>query len=310
LTDEQREVLLDVVQELRERLEERRRAPVQAPPPVQVPQTGDNFFTWVIAALGGAQPITAQPSGCDVEISMSASADPSVAQVGESVDLNYTVTNPGTVPLVDVQVEAALPDGLTFVSASSGGSVEPDSGYIAWQVPSGLDAGGTTTLSVSALIGGPGNFENNACSAGQDSAGNEVIDCASTIVSAGVPTPTATVTVTATPTATATITVTVTPTITVTPTVMGTPTLVTTATATPGPAQPIATPPTPRPEQPIAPTPTPVPPAPEQPIVTPPEPEPAPPIVIPPEPEPAPPIVIPPEPEPAPAPAPEPGPGP
>jgi hypothetical protein len=37
----------------------------------------------------------------------------------------------------------------------------------------------TLALSVSATTSGPGNLENHACSAGQDAAGNEVMDCAS-----------------------------------------------------------------------------------------------------------------------------------
>ena len=44
---------------------------------------------------------------------MAVSADPSVAQVGEAVDLTYTVTNPGTVPLVDV---AGLKPGVAMLS--------------------------------------------------------------------------------------------------------------------------------------------------------------------------------------------------
>ena len=157
LTDPQREIIAEAVQQLRERRAERERAPVQAPP-VQLPLGADNLFTWVIAAFGAAQPVSPQGSGCDVEISTTVSADPTVAQVGDAVDLSYTVANPGTVPLVDVQVASALPDGLAFVSATNNGAVDPGSGYVEWAVGSGLDAGASTTVSVAAVISGPGNL--------------------------------------------------------------------------------------------------------------------------------------------------------
>jgi uncharacterized repeat protein (TIGR01451 family) len=63
---------------------------------------------------------------------MAVSAEPSVAQVGDSVELRYTVSNPCAIPLVDLQDAAALPNGLTFVSASNAGAIRPASGYIAW----------------------------------------------------------------------------------------------------------------------------------------------------------------------------------
>jgi hypothetical protein len=130
--------------------------------------------------------ISAQASGCDVDISMAVSAEPSVAQVGDSVELRYTVSDPRN-SAGGLQVAAALPNGLTFVSASNGGAIQPASGYIAWRAASSLESGGSTTLSIAATISGAGNLENHVCSAGRDNTGNEVMACSSTIVSARMP---------------------------------------------------------------------------------------------------------------------------
>jgi uncharacterized repeat protein (TIGR01451 family) len=171
------------------------------------------------------------------EISMASSVAPSAGLVGDQVTFTYTVTNPGTVALTDLEVGSALPDGVDYVSATSQGAVDGATGHILWPLQNGLAPGASTQLSVSATIADPGEWTNKACSVGQDAIGNEVRDCASTTVIGSVVTPTPTATATATPTLTPTVT------------------------PTPGPAQPIATPP-PAPAQPIA---TP-PPAPEQPI--------------------------------------------
>jgi uncharacterized repeat protein (TIGR01451 family) len=238
-------------------------APVP-PPPVQLPPVVDDVYNWIMSSVTAAQEL---PPGADVcampEISMTNSAAPSSALVGEPVSFTFTVNNTGTVDLVDLQVESSLPAGLGFVSATSSGTM--DQGYVKWTLDSGLAAGASTQLSVSATITNPGEFTNTACSAGLDALDNQAQDCDSATVIGLAPTMTPTPTITPTQTLTA----------------------VPSATpSTPEPAQPIATPPA-GPAQPIA-----TPPGPAQPIATPPS-EPSQPIATPPS-EPAQPIASPP----------------
>jgi hypothetical protein len=59
-----------------------------------------------------------------------------------------------------VQVDTSLPDGLEGVSASAGGSVDPDTGYVGWALTTGLPVGGSTTLSLSATVLSAGSWSN------------------------------------------------------------------------------------------------------------------------------------------------------
>ncbi len=227
-------------------LEQREAAPVQVPPPpVQLPPVADGIYDFVMTAFTEAQQTPVEVDPCALpEISMASSANPGTALVGDPVSFTYTVTNPGTVPLTDLQIASALPSGISYVSASSQGAINRDTGYVEWALESGLAPGASTQLSVSATIASPGTWTNNACTAGQDMVGNLAKDCASTTVVGGV------LTVTPTPSAT--------PTVALTPTA-GTPT------PTPMVSQPIATPPA-AVSQPIATPPAAV----SQPIATPP----------------------------------------
>jgi uncharacterized repeat protein (TIGR01451 family) len=47
---------------------------------------------------------------------------------GDQVDFRFTVSNPGTLALTDVQVDSALPDGLHFEGASGGGAIDAETG--------------------------------------------------------------------------------------------------------------------------------------------------------------------------------------
>ena len=232
------------VERIRERLAEQPSAPVQVPPqrPVQLPPVADGIFNFVVAALAaGSQPVVNQEPVCGLAVSMASSVEPSTAQVGQPVEFTYTVTNPGTVSMTDVQVESALSGGVNFVSATSGGAVEPETGYVAWALSSGLAPGASTTLSVSVTISGPGEWQNDACSAGVDAARNEVVGCTSAMVLAIAPTSRQ---LTPTPTSTVAPTSTLAATPSVIPT--GTP-QVAPLPITPGP-QPVPLPITPGPE--------------------------------------------------------------
>jgi uncharacterized repeat protein (TIGR01451 family)/TQXA domain-containing protein len=262
-------------------------APAQVPnPPVQLPPGAESLWDMVTAVFA-AQPIGNDQNPCALDVSMSSSVDPSAASPGEQVEFNYVISNTGSVPLALVQVESSLPNGLDFVSASGGGAVDPATGYVSWRMPSGLPVGGTTTVSLAALVSASGALTNLACSAGSDAAGNDASHCASATVAVGVPTPTPTLTPTPTIVVTPSLTATGTPTATPTPHVAlptvlpATPTSPPTATAvtpptatsvpTPQPT-PTAPPPTATPEPPPEPAPLPEPaPAPEPAPVSPPE---------------------------------------
>src|SRR5204862_6214478 len=71
-------------------LRQRRTAPVQAPPPVQVPSVADGLYDMVAAAFGAAQPSPTGANPCDMPvISMSSSVAPGMAAVGEPVNFTY-----------------------------------------------------------------------------------------------------------------------------------------------------------------------------------------------------------------------------
>jgi len=151
------QVVLEVtVDQLEARHAVRPCTPAQPLAPVQVLSTADGFSNLVMAAFAGTQPVTDQPNPCALAQTMSSSVDPSAARVRDQIDFTHTVTNPGTVALTDVQVESALPDGLSFVNASGGGAIDPDTGFVAWASVDGLAAGASTSLSISATVTDPG----------------------------------------------------------------------------------------------------------------------------------------------------------
>jgi uncharacterized repeat protein (TIGR01451 family) len=262
-TPDQVAVDVIVIGELEQREAMRPSPPVPVPPPpVQLPPVADGIYNFVMTAFTGAQ-VTApgEVNSCvPAEISITGSAQPSAALVGDPVNFTFTVTNPGTVPLTDVQVGSALPNGVDYVSANSQGAVNPATGYVEWAIEGGLAPGASIQFSVSATIAEPGEWTTQVCTAGQDALGNETTDCASVTVIGGVltVTPTATTTITATPTVAATQG-------TPTPTVIATGTPTVLASATPTSTQAPATrTPTPQP----IPTNTPVPAATNTPVPT------------------------------------------
>jgi hypothetical protein len=85
--------------------------------------------------------------------------------------------------LTELQIASALPTGLNLVSATSLGAVDQATGYVQWAVESGLAAGASTQMSVSAVVDSPGELTNDECTAGFDVIGNRATDCASLTVS-------------------------------------------------------------------------------------------------------------------------------
>jgi uncharacterized repeat protein (TIGR01451 family) len=148
ITEPQGQVLGIAIERVRARRGQQPTAPVQVPqPPVQLPPIGNGIVNFFMAAFAGSQPVANGDPICGLALTMGSTVEPSVATVGDSVDFTYTVTNLGTVALADVQVASALPAGLNFVSASSGGAIEPQTGFVAWALQAGLAAGASTTVS-------------------------------------------------------------------------------------------------------------------------------------------------------------------
>jgi hypothetical protein len=165
------------------------------------------------------------------------------------------------VTLFYVTVEDRLPDGLTFVSASSGGVYIPGSRTIIWLLDT-LDPGASLTLTYTATVNTPGYWTNGACAAAADELGNNISDCDNATVTGGEPTRTPTPTSTPVPTGTPTQTPQPagppqrTPTPTITPTLRpGAPTITPVATNTPT-ATGTPVPPAPPTATPVPPTPT------------------------------------------------------
>ena len=66
--------------------------------------------------------------------------------LGDNVTYNITIANQGNVPSNDYTVTDQIPAGMTFVSASNGGSAS--GGIVTWANLANLNPGATTTLSL------------------------------------------------------------------------------------------------------------------------------------------------------------------
>ena len=197
------------------------------------------------------------------QIGTTKTVDQPIATVGDTLTYTIIVTNPGTPPLVDVEVAANVPPGLAIVSVGGGGGYNPVTRALTWAVP-GLAPGASQELTYTANLAEAGSWTSTACSVGVDADRNPVYDCDdASVTSVGVPTPTPTATSVPTvqPTPSPVSTSTPTPTSTQSPT--STPTRTPTATSTPSggvsPGRgPTATPPnTPVPTPTHTPVPTP-----------------------------------------------------
>lgn len=85
-------------------------------------------------------------------VSIAKVADHLVHGIGTDAQYTLTVSNTGTVDAADAVVTDILPAGLTFVSASDGGTYDTDSRTITW---TGLTvpAGGATSVTMIATVG-------------------------------------------------------------------------------------------------------------------------------------------------------------
>jgi uncharacterized repeat protein (TIGR01451 family) len=95
-------------------------APVQVPlPPMQVLSGAGKDNLWeMIVSLFATQPqplVVDQAAPCALGMSVASSASATEAQVGDTDTFSYAVTNDGTVPMTDAQIDTSLPDGLSLV---------------------------------------------------------------------------------------------------------------------------------------------------------------------------------------------------
>ena len=203
----------------------------------------------------------ATPTPVLPQIGTTKTVDQPIATVGDTLTYTIVVTNPGTPPLVDVEVAANVPPGLAIVSVGGGGGYDPVTSALTWAVP-GLAPGASQVLTYTATLAQAGSWTNAACSVGVDADRNPAYDCDdASVTSVGVPTPTPTATSVPTvqPTPSPVSTSTPTPTATQSPT--SAPTRTPTATSTPsGGVSPVRGPSATPPNTPVpTPTHTPVP---------------------------------------------------
>lgn len=90
-------------------------------------------------------------TGSDERFSLNKTVDHDEAQPGDTLTYEITVTNVGTVASVATTVEDQLPSGLTFVSTDGGGSYDPTTRVISWQVPA-LDRDDSIVFTVVATV--------------------------------------------------------------------------------------------------------------------------------------------------------------
>ena len=128
---------------LQQRLAERRSAPVQVPPPpAQLPPVADGIYEFVMTAFTGAQQTRDDGDPCAAGRNLDSEFGPAQRSTrGDPVNFTYTVTNPGSAPLTDIQIGSALPDGVDYLSANSQGTVNPATGHVEWAIDGGLAPG-------------------------------------------------------------------------------------------------------------------------------------------------------------------------
>lgn len=83
-------------------------------------------------------------------------AAPEFQFVGQEVTYRIVVTNPGTAKTSDVEIEAAVPETLTYVSGTKDGLVADENGQIRWAVEE-LAPQETRTLLVKCIAAAAGN---------------------------------------------------------------------------------------------------------------------------------------------------------
>jgi uncharacterized repeat protein (TIGR01451 family) len=126
------------------------------------------------------------------KLDVNSTVDSLVASVGDSVTVNITITNPGSVTLVDAQVENNTPPGLAFQNASGGGTYDAATQDVGWQI-SGLPPGASESVSFTVQLGESGAWVSTVCVDGLDALGNHASACEDvTVITPGVPTPTPT----------------------------------------------------------------------------------------------------------------------
>ncbi|MGW2146631.1 DUF7507 domain-containing protein [Nonomuraea bangladeshensis] len=145
----------------------------------QAGATYDNTLGNTPDHLTSTSNATATPVKRVVELAVVKAADRTKAAVGEAVTYHVAVTNDGPNDATGVTVFDQLPEGLTFISATStAGSYDPATGL--WDVGA-MDLGTTHTLTLLAKVTQPGSLTNSATATANETDGpvtDEVVVCA------------------------------------------------------------------------------------------------------------------------------------
>ncbi|KUG06790.1 hypothetical protein ASU33_05520 [Solirubrum puertoriconensis] len=108
-------------------------------------------------------PVGAAVGATDLAVTQQVVLGPYV--VGDEVVYTITAYNLGTSPALNAQVQDALPQGLTFVSATASTGTSYSNATGVWTITSGVttfNAGATATLTIRALINREGEFTNTS----------------------------------------------------------------------------------------------------------------------------------------------------
>ena len=109
--------------------------------------------------------LTISPAIPEADLSLSVSATVTNPTTGSNTILTYTVTNSGPDATDGITVAAPLPDGLSYVSDTSGGAYNSATGL--WTIPGTLGATSTSAIQVTAVanVSGSGAIESEIMSA-------------------------------------------------------------------------------------------------------------------------------------------------
>ena len=80
--------------------------------------------------------------------------------IGGTVIYTITVSNAGPLTATGMQVQDALPSGVSYVSDNSSGAFNSSTGI--WTVPGSLSSGASANLQITAIVNASGNYANLA----------------------------------------------------------------------------------------------------------------------------------------------------
>ena len=113
---------------------------------------------YLLALLLAPAAVAAYRSG-EIDLELDKTAQPLVVEMGDSVTWTITVSNDGTGDATGVEIGDILPDGLTYLSHSGDGSLNPTDGT--WTVGA-VAVGGSATVEIETSVHVLGDIVNEA----------------------------------------------------------------------------------------------------------------------------------------------------